>query len=162
MRPIEAPKCARLLDEIELEMKREHVWQEALAGEREPPKTSQVHIHAVRNFDGQSDADALVQLLCDFDEAYMQEVAGATDFCKAAEQGSAEGQFNLGVMYADGRGVTQDIVSAHLWFYMAARAGNGAAVKHRDLAAAQMTPIQLSRAQDRAQRCINSNYKDFD
>lgn len=29
MQPIEAPKCARLLEQIELEMKREHVWQEA-------------------------------------------------------------------------------------------------------------------------------------
>ena len=38
---------------------------------------------------------------------------------------------------------------------------NSEAVKHRDLTAAQMTPVQLSGAQDRAQRCINSNYKDF-
>jgi uncharacterized protein YqcC (DUF446 family) len=233
MRPIEAPKCTRLLGEIELEMKREHVWQEAplapekfidmgpfggntmgfeqwlqfvflpavkeaLAGEREPPKTSQVHIRAVREFDGQSDRDALVQLLCDFDETYMQEVASPSDVFKAAERGSAEAQyslglmyakgrgaakdektavlwyakaaeqghdraqFNLAVMYADGRGVTQDIVSAHMWFHLAARAGDGAAVKRRDLAAAQMTPIQLSRAQDRAQGCINSNYKECD
>jgi uncharacterized protein len=65
-------------------------------------------------------------------------------------------------MYADGRGVTQDIVSAHVWFFLAARAGHSAAVEHRDLTAAQMTPLQLSGAQDRAQRCINSNYKDFD
>jgi uncharacterized protein YqcC (DUF446 family) len=269
MRPIEAPKCTRLLGEIELEMKREHVWQEAplapekfidmgpfggntigfeqwlqfvflpavkeaLAGEREPPKTSQVHIRAVREFDGQSDRDALVQLLCDFDETYMQEVASPSDvfkaaerasaeaqyslglmyakgrgvakdektavpwytraaeqgnadaqyglgwmyanglgvakddraavplYAKAAEQGHVRAQFNLAVMYADGRGVTQDIVSAHMWFHLAARAGDGAAVKRRDLAAAQMTPIQLSRAQDRAQGCINSNYKECD
>jgi uncharacterized protein YqcC (DUF446 family) len=233
MRPIEAPKCTRLLGEIELEMKREHVWQEAplapekfidmgpfggntmgfeqwlqfvflpavkeaLAGEREPPKTSQVHIRAVREFDGQSDRDALVQLLCDFDETYMQEVASPSDVFKAAEQGNADAQyglgwmyangrgvakdektavlwyakaaeqghvraqFNLAVMYADGRGVTQDIVSAPMWFHLAARVGDGAAVKRRDLAAAQMTPIQLSRAQDRAQGCINSNYKECD
>jgi hypothetical protein len=83
-------------------------------------------------------------------------------YTKAAKQGFADAQFNLGAMYADGRGVTQDIVSAHMWFYLAARAGNGSAEKHRDLTAAQMTPMQLSRAQDRAQRCINSNYKDFD
>jgi TPR repeat protein len=273
MRPIEAPKCARLLDEIELEMKREHVWQAAplapdkfidmgafgankmayeqwlqfvfIPAVREPPKSSQVHIHAVRCFDGQSDRGALVQLLCDFDETYMQEVAAPparpsspaasmTEICKAAEQGSAEAQFNVGVMYdngrgvaedrkaavlwyakaaeqgnapaqcnlggsyangngvakdenaalfwvtkaakqgyaraqfnlgrmyADGQGVTQDIVSAHVWFLLAVRAGYGSAEKHRDLTAAQMTPMQLSRAQNRAQRCINSNYKDFD
>jgi uncharacterized protein YqcC (DUF446 family) len=51
--------------------------KEALAGEREPPKKSEVHIRAVKEFDGRSDADALVQLLCDFDEAYMQEVVCA-------------------------------------------------------------------------------------
>jgi TPR repeat protein len=65
-------------------------------------------------------------------------------------------------MYANGQGVTQDIVSAHLWFLLAARAGHSTAVKHRDLTAARMTSMQLSRAQDRAQRRINSNYKDFD
>jgi TPR repeat protein len=82
-------------------------------------------------------------------------------YTKAAKQGSANAQFNLGTMYADGRGVTQDIVSAHLWFLLAARTGHSAAVKHRDLTAAQMTPVQLSGAQGRAQRCIDSNYKDF-
>jgi TPR repeat protein len=83
-------------------------------------------------------------------------------YTKAAKQGFANAQIYLGAMYADGRGVTQDIVSAHMWFYLAARAGDGAAVKRRDLTAAQMTPIQLSGAEDRAQRCINSNYKDCD
>ena len=44
-------------------------------------------------------------------------------YTKAAEQGYARAQFNLGLMYANGQGVTQDIVSAHLWFLLAARAG---------------------------------------
>jgi Sel1 repeat len=63
-------------------------------------------------------------------------------YAKAAKQGYADAQFNLGAMYADGRGVTQDIVAAHLWFDMAARAGHAAAVKRRDLTAAQMPPMQ--------------------
>ena len=32
----------------------------------------------------------------------------------AAEQGSAGAQFNLGAMYANGRGVPQDYVGAHM------------------------------------------------
>jgi len=83
-------------------------------------------------------------------------------YTKAAKQGYADAQFNLGAMYADGRGVTPDIVSAHLWFDMAARSGHAAAVKQRDLTAAQMTPTQIRDAEDRAQRGISSNYKDFD
>ena len=33
----------------------------------------------------------------------------------AAEQGIASAQYNLGVMYRDEQGVTQDNVYAHMW-----------------------------------------------
>ncbi len=39
---------------------------------------------------------------------------------KAAEQGNAYAQTNLGVMYHNGQGVTQDYVQAHMWFNLAA------------------------------------------
>ena len=38
---------------------------------------------------------------------------------KAAEQGYAKAQFNLGIMYGNGRGVPQDYVEAHMWFNLA-------------------------------------------
>ncbi len=37
-----------------------------------------------------------------------------------AEQGNAIAQNNLGVMYGDGKNVTQDYVQAHMWYNLAA------------------------------------------
>jgi len=44
-----------------------------------------------------------------------------------AEQGDANAQFNLGVMYANGRGVPQDDAAAVRWFRLAADQGNAGA-----------------------------------
>ena len=41
-----------------------------------------------------------------------------------AEQGDAEAQFLLGVMYDDGRGVPQDAVEAVRWYRLAAEQGH--------------------------------------
>lgn len=43
--------------------------------------------------------------------------------CKAAEQGDARAQDNLGVMYAKGRGVPKDDQQAVFWFRKAAEQG---------------------------------------
>ena len=37
---------------------------------------------------------------------------------KAAKQGNTAAQFRLGVMYNLGEGVTQDLVKAHMWYYI--------------------------------------------
>ena len=42
---------------------------------------------------------------------------------KFAEQGDADSQFELGVRYANGDGVTQDYAKAAFWFEKAARQG---------------------------------------
>jgi uncharacterized protein len=42
---------------------------------------------------------------------------------KAAEQGSVESQFNLGLMYSEGNGVTRDYAEAAKWFRKAADQG---------------------------------------
>ena len=73
----------------------------------------------------------------------------------AAEQGYAEAQFNLGVMYADGRGMPQDYVSAHMWFNLAAATGDEDARKGRDIVAARMTREQIAEAQARAREWAN-------
>ena len=44
-----------------------------------------------------------------------------------AEQGDASAQFNLGLMYAKGKGVPQDYPAALKWFRKAAEQGNAAA-----------------------------------
>ena len=63
-------------------------------------------------------------------------------FHAAAEQGNARAQYNLGALYAEGRGVTQDDVSAHKWFDLAA-SGTGDiqadAVAARDVVSIRLT-----------------------
>ena len=44
---------------------------------------------------------------------------------KSAEQGFAEGQHDLGVMYEEGRGVKQDYAEAAKWYRRAADQGYG-------------------------------------
>jgi uncharacterized protein len=48
-------------------------------------------------------------------------------FRKAAEQGVAEAQFNLGCAYANGKGVTKDADKALKWFRKAAEQGDPSA-----------------------------------
>ena len=60
----------------------------------------------------------------------------------AADQGDAGAQFNLGGMYAQGVGVPQDHVLAHMWFNLSAAQGDDPqqAGKYRDSMAGKMTP----------------------
>ena len=43
---------------------------------------------------------------------------------KAAEQGNANAQNNLGVLYENGQGVTQNVTQAKSWFEKVAAQGN--------------------------------------
>jgi TPR repeat protein len=65
----------------------------------------------------------------------------------AAEQGNAKAQTNLGVMYANGQGVPQDYVLAHMWFNLAAAQGDPNGKGLRDLVAKSMTSEQIAEAQ---------------
>jgi uncharacterized protein len=64
-----------------------------------------------------------------------------------ANDGDATAQFNLGVMYAEGRSVPQDYVHAHMWFSLAAAQGEQRAVKTPEMAERRMTPAQIAEAQ---------------
>jgi TPR repeat protein len=65
-----------------------------------------------------------------------------------AEQGDADAQFNLGVMYAKGQGVRQNYVLAHMWINLAGASGLKEAMTVRDeLAKLKMTPAQIAEAQ---------------
>ena len=57
---------------------------------------------------------------------------------KAAEQGNADAQNNLGAIYAEGQGVPRDMIGAYTWLSLAATAGNQSAAKNLDIAAQQM------------------------
>jgi hypothetical protein len=77
----------------------------------------------------------------------------------AAKQGNASAQNNLGTMYGMGHGVIQDWVYAHMWGNLAASNGNERGAKVREIAAKQMTPSQLEKAQDLARECVRKKYK---
>ncbi len=71
---------------------------------------------------------------------------------KAAEQGHAKAQYNLGFMYAKGRGVTQDYVQAYMWIDLAvanyfSQTNRHRAARFRQRIAERMTPAQISEAQ---------------
>ena len=74
----------------------------------------------------------------------------------AAEKGDAAAQFNLGVMYGTGQGVTQDYVLTHMWINLAASRVKGDDQRKyaevRDRVSAKMTSEQIAEAQKRARR----------
>lgn len=87
-------------------------------------------------------------------------------FRKAAEQGNAQAQSMLGGMYANGQGVPQDFIRAHMWYNVTATASSGddkkKAMEHRDRMASQLTVAQIGKAQEMAQRCQQSKFRECD
>ena len=81
---------------------------------------------------------------------------------KAARKGVDGAQTNLGLMYDLGHGVIQDYVRAHMWNNLAAINGNDNGSNNRDSLAKEMTPTQISEAEDMARDCLKNNYKDCD
>ena len=83
---------------------------------------------------------------------HAQTLAG---YRKAAAQGDAWAQFNLGVDYSQGRNAPQDCVQAYAWFSLAASIMSPdylreMATGHRDLEAAKMTAAQIAEAEGMA------------
>ena len=67
---------------------------------------------------------------------------------KAAEQGDAVAQTNLGAMYAKGEGVPEDYVRALAWFNLAAAQGVEIAKKAKGFFRQHMTAAQIAEAQE--------------
>jgi localization factor PodJL len=67
-------------------------------------------------------------------------------FRKAGQLGIRDSQFNLGVLYARGMGVPQDLVQSWLWFSLAAQQGDADAAKKRDDVATKMDAVALAAA----------------
>ena len=80
----------------------------------------------------------------------------------AADQGDAQAQNNLGLMYDNGQGVVQDYVRAHMWFNLSAFNGYSDASQYRDEVAKKLNSSQIQKAQEMAQRCQESSYKNCD
>ena len=97
---------------------------------------------------GYAPAQSNLGVLYDNGEGVAQNRAEAVKwYRRAAEQGYAPAQSNLGVRYAKGDGVAQNHVIAHMWFNLAASQGDAKARQSLNIAAAQMTPRQISEAQ---------------
>ena len=96
---------------------------------------------------GADDADDVV-----WDKAVAAYIRGdyaeAMNWCrKAAEQGQAGAQYNLGDMYHQGQGVPQDFVWAHMWLNLASVHEDKVSGKQRDKVAKLMTPAEIRKAQ---------------
>jgi len=78
----------------------------------------------------------------------------------AAEQGHAAAQTNLGFMYATGQGVLTDNRKAYMWYNLGNYNGNKTAGENKDIIAKDMTPADISKAQEMSSRCLASNYTD--
>ena len=95
-----------------------------------------------------------VLLLTTFSSVYggscWDKISDIVDCRVKAERGDAIAQFNLGVMYAEGQGVPQDYVMAHMYFNIAPIDGYEDAVINRRIVEKQMTPSQIEKAQDLA------------
>jgi TPR repeat protein len=63
-------------------------------------------------------------------------------------------------MYANGQGVLQDYIAAHMWFNIGGSNGAPAAIARRDAIASELSPADLSDAQLRAKACMASNFQE--
>ncbi len=69
------------------------------------------------------------------------------EFLLLANQGHAQAQVNLGILYSQGRGVPKDYVTAYSWYTLAASQGDDLAEKFKDYLEKSMPLEQLAEAQ---------------
>src|SRR5436305_15197782 len=70
---------------------------------------------------------------------------------------TADTMFELGMMYASGREVPVDLITAHKWFNIAAMKGHGEAAQLRREVAAEMTDAEIGQAQRAARDWLNTH-----
>ena len=68
-------------------------------------------------------------------------------WAKAAKQGNAMAQRNLGGMHLRGEGVPEDYVRAYAWSSISAAGGSARSKKGKKIIAKRMTPAQIAKAQ---------------
>lgn len=113
---------------------------------------------------GFSDAQASLGLLYLAGKGVQQDYSEAAAwYRKAAEQGNSDAQYGLGVLLKYGYGLPKDNIEAYFWLNLAAANPNGSdhakAVESRDEVAAQLTPDELSRAQQKDAAWIATHQK---
>jgi hypothetical protein len=85
------------------------------------------------------------------------EIADIEGASLAPVNATGEVFFELGLMYASGRSVPTDLVSAHKWFNLAAMRGNGEATRLRREIAAEMSAAEIATAQRAARAWLTTH-----
>jgi hypothetical protein len=80
-------------------------------------------------------------------------------FRAMAQQGDAEAEVLLGVMYRKGQGVKRSSRRAFVWFTRAAARGNAKAKTQLLEVSQTMAPQELARAREMAAACEMSDYR---
>ena len=70
----------------------------------------------------------------------------------AAEQGDSNAQNNLGVMFANGQGVPENFIYAHMWFSISALNGNANGRKSQEIIEKRMIAARIEIAEELAQK----------
>ncbi len=70
---------------------------------------------------------------------------------------TADTMFELGMMYASGREVPVDLITAHKWFNIAAMKGHGEAAQLRREIAAEMKDAEIGQAQRAARDWLKAH-----
>ena len=70
---------------------------------------------------------------------------------------SADSMFELGVMYASGRDMPVDLISAHKWFNIAAAKGHAEAASRRREIATEMSDAEIGQAQRAARDWLRAH-----
>ena len=78
---------------------------------------------------------------------------------RAAEQGFATAQVNLGALYARGGGVPKDLVEAYAWCLIGQARGEQKAAPLLASLATRMTPAEVAAGRKRAQAMIDERKK---
>jgi hypothetical protein len=69
---------------------------------------------------------------------------------QAAEAGDSESQYELGILYEHGTGVSDHLVQAYCWYVRAAAQGNERAARQRDALMKQLSPADIESCQTSA------------
>ena len=73
--------------------------------------------------------------------------AVAAEFLQAASRGNVDAQYGMGLIYAEGRGVEQDVAKSFYWLTRAIEQGDKGAEVLRRVVATGMTAEQHARAE---------------
>jgi TPR repeat protein len=84
-------------------------------------------------------------------------MAISTEIGFGAQVATPDALFELGMLYATGRDVIADLVTAHKWFNIAAARGNAMALKRRVEIAREMSGEEIAEAQKLAREWLQTN-----